>query len=381
MKIAFYAPMKPPGSARPSGDRTIARMLLQAMAAAGHDATVVSTVRSYMAEPADRNRFEEIQRQGDDDVRRLIGKLRRRPPDLWFTYHLFHKAPDLIGPPVCRVLGLPYVVAEASFAPKRATGPWAGRHELVRDAIGLADHVFFLNPADEDCVLPLLKSRATHSRLPPLVCIQELQGPERRCEVRRRLATQWNLPPEAVWAVAVGMMRRGDKLDSYKRLAQAWTRQPDRSAQLLVVGDGEAATDVRRLFADCAAQVNFVGLLQPAKLDAVYNTADLFVWPGINEAVGMAALEAMAAGLPVAVGPWGSVAQEIKPGVTGLVARTGDELALAIHRLTAEPDLRKNLGAAARAHVLGRHSLSAAASSMTAAFATVSSRAAAGCAV
>lgn len=378
MNIAFYAPMKPPGSARPSGDRTIARLLLQAMAAAGHDATVVSAVRSYMAAPADRRRFEEIRREADDDVRRLIGKLRRSPPDLWFTYHLFHKAPDLIGPPVCRALGLPYVVAEASFAPKRATGLWAGRLDLVRDAIGLADHVFFLNPADEACVLPLLKGRASHSRLPPLVCIQALHGPERRCDVRRRLAAEWNLPPEAVWAVAVGMMRRGDKLSSYERLAQAWARQSDRTAQLLLVGDGEAAADVRRLFAGCAARVNFLGMLQPGSLDSVYQAADLFVWPGINEAVGMATLEAMAAGLPVAVGPWGSVAQEIEPGVTGLVARTGDEFALALRRLTADPDLRKKLGAAARAHVLSRHSLPAAASSMTAAFAAVTGRAAAG---
>ena len=373
--------MKPPGSARPSGDRTIARMLLQAMAAAGHDARVVSAMRSYMAAPADRNRFEEIRRQADDEVRRLIGKLRHSPPDFWFTYHLFHKAPDLIGPPVCRALGLPYVVAEASFAPKRATGPWAGRHELVRDAIGLADHVFFLNPADEACVLPLLKCRATHSRLPPLVCIQELPGPERRCEMRRRLATEWNLPPEAPWAVAVGMMRQGDKLASYKRLAQAWTRQPDRTALLLIVGDGDAEADVRRLFADCAAQVRFLGLLQPGDLDSVYSAADFFVWPGIHEAVGMATLEAMAAGLPVAVGPWGSAAQEIEPGATGLVARTADEFALAIGRLNADPDLRKQLGAAARAHVLGRHSLPAAASSMTAAFAAVTGRAGAGRAV
>ena len=113
-------------------------------------------------------------------VRRLIGEWGRNPPGLWFTYHLFHKAPDLIGPPACRAAGLPYLVAEASFAPKRATGPWAGGHEPVRDAIGLADHVFFLNPDDEACVLPLLKPRATSSRLPPVVCIQETHEPARR---------------------------------------------------------------------------------------------------------------------------------------------------------------------------------------------------------
>ena len=374
MKIAFYAPMKPPDAARPSGDRTIARMLLRAMAAAGHDATVASRVRSYMAEPADRDRFRTLERQADDEVRRLIGEWGRNPPDLWFTYHLFHKAPDLIGPPACRAAGLPYVVAEASFAPKRATGPWAGGHERVRDAIGLADHVFFLNPDDEACVLPLLKSQATRSRLPPVVCIQETHEPDRRREARRRLAAGWTLPPEAIWAVAVGMMRPGDKLVSYRRLAQAWTKLADAGAHLLVVGDGESNTEIRRLFSDCATQVSFLGMLQPANLNSVYRAADFFIWPGIQEAVGMATLEAMAAGLPVAVGPWGSVAQEIEPGVTGLVARTGDELAQASRRLIASPELRRNLGAAAQAHVFRRHSLPAAAKTLTAVFEDVAGR-------
>ena len=375
MNIAFYAPMKPPDAARPSGDRTIARMLLRAMAAAGHDTTVASRVSSYTAEPADRNYLRNLQRQADDEVRRLIDEWGRNPPDLWFTYHLFHKAPDLIGPPCCRAVGLPYVVAEASFAPKRATGPWAGSHERVRDAIGLADHMFFLNPDDEACVLPLLKPRATSSRLPPVVCIQESDEPDRGREERRRLAAEWTLPPETVWAVAVGMMRPGDKLASYKRLAQAWANLADAGAHLLVVGDGESNTEVRRLFSDCAAQVSFLGMLQPANLNSVYRAADFFVWPGIQEAVGMATLEAMAAGLPVAVGPWGSVAQEIEPGVTGLVARTGDELAQAVRHLIASPELRRKLGAAARAHVLRRHSLPVAAKTLTAVFEDVAGRA------
>ena len=44
-------------------------------------------------------------------------------PELWFTYHLYHKAPDWLGPRIAGALGIPYVVAEASFAPKQAGGP------------------------------------------------------------------------------------------------------------------------------------------------------------------------------------------------------------------------------------------------------------------
>ena len=368
MKIAFYTPMKPPDAPRPSGDRTIARLLLQAMAIAGHEATVASTVRSYLATPSDRERLKQIERQAADDAGRLTERLSPDPPDLWFTYHLFHKAPDLIGPPVCRALGLPYAVAEASFAPKRAAGPWAARHAQVRDALGLADHIFFLNPADEACVLPELKTGATHSRLSVPVAVPADREPDCRDVYRRRLAREWRLPDEAVWVLAVGMMRPGDKLASYALLAESWAKCADLPAHLLIVGDGPARADVRQLFSSSADRVSFLGMLEPADLNSVFRVTDLFFWPGVNEAVGMALLEAMAAGLPVATGPWGSVAQEIESGTGGFVARTGDEFATAIGSLVVDPDLRRTMGAAAREHVLRRHSLSAAAAALTSAF-------------
>src|SRR5258708_24281091 len=56
-------------------------------------------------------------------------------PELWFTYHLYYKAPDWLGPAVSEALGIPYVIAEASYAPKRAHGPWAFGHEGSAAAI------------------------------------------------------------------------------------------------------------------------------------------------------------------------------------------------------------------------------------------------------
>ena len=37
-------------------------------------------------------------------------------PDLWFCYHPYSKAPDLIGPRLSRLFGLAYVTAEASYS-------------------------------------------------------------------------------------------------------------------------------------------------------------------------------------------------------------------------------------------------------------------------
>ena len=47
MRIAFYAPMKPPNHPVPSGDRRMARLLIRALDLAGHEVSVASRLRSW----------------------------------------------------------------------------------------------------------------------------------------------------------------------------------------------------------------------------------------------------------------------------------------------------------------------------------------------
>src|SRR6185503_17559002 len=119
VNIAFYAPLKPVDHPVPSGDRQLARALLRALAAGRHDVAVASRLRSYDAH-GDTARQARIARIGARCAQRLLARWQadRAHPDLWFTYHLHHKAPDWLGPAVCRALDIPYVVAEASIAPR-----------------------------------------------------------------------------------------------------------------------------------------------------------------------------------------------------------------------------------------------------------------------
>ena len=129
MRIAFYAPMKAPTHPTPSGDRQIARLFMTALRRGGHDVALASDFRSYEGK-GDAARQQAIADQAAEIAAALIADYRRRPdraPDLWLTYHLFHKAPDRLGPTVAAALDIPYVVAEASFAPKQARGPWSGQ--------------------------------------------------------------------------------------------------------------------------------------------------------------------------------------------------------------------------------------------------------------
>ena len=73
----------------------------------------------------------------------------------------------------------------------------------------------------------------------------------------------------------------------------------------------------------------------------------------------MAIIEAMAAGLPVIATRVGAVPDMIRHDVEGLLCAPGapEELADAIERLLADPELRRRLGAAGRRRALERYSV------------------------
>jgi hypothetical protein len=66
-------------------------------------------------------------------------------PDLWFTYHVYYKAPDWLGPSVSEALGIPYVIARRRTR-KRAGGR-GHRHAAAAAAIARARLV--ISPRDD----------------------------------------------------------------------------------------------------------------------------------------------------------------------------------------------------------------------------------------
>ena len=125
-------------------------------------------------------------------------------------------------------------------------------------------------------------------------------------------------------------MRDGDKLASYRVLADALQRLSDRDWALLIVGDGPARTETEKAFATLeAGRVVYAGTASPDDLPAFYAAADLMVWPAVNEAYGMAMLEAQSGGLPVVAGRTGGVPDVVRDGETGILCPVGDASAFA----------------------------------------------------
>jgi UDP-glucose:(heptosyl)LPS alpha-1,3-glucosyltransferase len=79
-----------------------------------------------------------------------------------------------------------------------------------------------------------------------------------------------------------------------------------------------------------------------------YAAADALIHPTIYDSFGLAVAEAMAAGLPVVVSPRAGIAELVRDGENGLVARNGDETRAALARLVADRALAIRLGGAAR---------------------------------
>jgi glycosyltransferase involved in cell wall biosynthesis len=365
VRIAFYAPLKPPTHATPSGDRRVARLLMDALERAGQRIELVSTFRSFDRD-GDLARQQALRVQGGSYARRLIAQWRdaapELQPELWFTYHLYYKAPDWLGPAVAGALGIPYVIAEASYAPKRGGGPWDLGHDATADAVRRAALVICPSRDDIAGLKPLIdESRLLH--LPPFLDTAPYREEmEKRTANRARLAKEHNLDPGLPWIVVAAMMREGDKLASYRSLAASLARLADIPWHLLVAGDGAARVQVETLLPGA----RFFGTLDQRRLAQVYAASDLSAWPAVNEAYGMALLEAQAAGLPVVSSATRGVPEVVLDGRTGLLAPAGDEAAFAerLRTLLVDPGGRRTLGGQAADFVAAERSLDAAAQTL-----------------
>lgn len=355
--IAFHAPLKAPDHPVPSGDRTMARLMVKALQRAGFSPRLASSFRSFEGEgnPA---RQEALRNEALAEADRIIPYLRDATmrPKLWFSYHVYYKAPDWIGPKVAKALDIPYVIAEGSRAMKRANGPWAIGHRGAEQALDHAAVVFAMTAADSEALRIHKPDAQKVLSLPPFIDLDE--WPEVQKTARN--------PHDPMRLLTVAMMRKGDKLASFQQLANALHGVTE-PWQLDIIGDGPARAEVEAYFAPFGSKVTFHGEIgNREQLAAFYAHADLLVWPAVNEAYGMVFLEAQAQGCPVLAGNHGGVASVVRDGETGILTQKNapEALARALSKLATAPTERLRLAGNARRFVRGERTLETAALQM-----------------
>lgn len=343
MKIAFYAPLKAPSHPVPSGDRLMARALMACLQAAGHQVEVASELRAFLGDPADEAGLALLEARAAAEVARITALWQQGAPDLWFCYHPYYKAPDLLGPSLSDAFGLCYVTAECSYSARRSLGIWAGMQAQVLAGVRRAEANICLTERDRRGLAEVAPG-ARLARLRPFIDTAGFDAPP---------------VPEAGHLVTVAMMRAGDKFDSYARLAAALTRIDHLPWVLSVAGDGPLRAEVEALFANFGpGRVEWHGLLDRAGVAALLARGAIYLWPGCGEAYGLAYLEAQAAGLPVVAFDTAGVPEVVASGETGFLVPFGDDAgyAAAVASLLADGGLQGRMALAARVRARRDHS-------------------------
>lgn len=354
MRICFYNPFKPLGHSHPSGDLIIARSLFDYLQQKGHQIKLISDYRARWVfwRPWMWPRLL-LERK------RALRHLTKNPCDLWFTYHSYYKAPDLLGPFVAKRLQVPYVIFQGIYATKRSkkVRTWPG-FALNRRSLCSARFIFTNKQVDLLNLRRLIPRERIGFVSPGIDPAAFAHDADARSELRRR----WQAGRDPV-ILSAAMFRPDVKtagLMQVLRTCGALARQGFRF-QLVIAGDGREREKLERLARQQVPdRVRFLGKLSAREMTRFYSAGDLFVFPGIGESLGMVFLEAQSCGLPVVAYANGGVPEVVRDGETGHLVPLGDEAgyARAVASLLTDPDRRHQMGRAAADYVRRYHDLS-----------------------
>ena len=131
-------------------------------------------------------------------------------------------------------------------------------------------------------------------------------------------------------------------------LIQAFLSAGVKHSRLLIVGPDEGMLPSLQAIAGDDARIVFTGYLEGADRLASLAASDVFALPATGEGQSMAALEAMAASLPVVLSP-GCNMDEVAGYSAGYVVEATEEaFAKKLRTLLTDEDLRRKMGAKAR---------------------------------
>jgi N-acetyl-alpha-D-glucosaminyl L-malate synthase BshA len=119
-------------------------------------------------------------------------------------------------------------------------------------------------------------------------------------------------------------------------------------ARLLLIGDGPELPLARRVARELGVSADVDALGEQEQVVPILSVADLFLLPSSEESFGVAALEAMACGVPVVASRVGGLPEVIEDGVSGFLHDEQDLDAMADSgvQLLSDPQLHQRVAAA-----------------------------------
>lgn len=179
-------------------------------------------------------------------------------------------------------------------------------------------------------------------------------SPAERAGLRARLGL-----PGGPLAVYAGRLLRGKGLETLLD-ALAATSVPA-GLRLVLVGSGEgqaldATADLRARAARLGLEPRVVFAGRSDRVEDYLRASDVFVFPSLFEALGIALVEAAACGLPAIASRTGGIVDVVEDGRSGWLVTPGDAgaLAAALSELARDEVLRAAMAEHARARALAR---------------------------
>lgn len=143
----------------------------------------------------------------------------------------------------------------------------------------------------------------------------------------------------------------------FKRRLEKEGKMPTRGIRLEIYGKGSLLPELKKLAKslDLDGITHFYGAVPHSKVPEIISGFDIFCAPSIDdsESFGVAAVEAMACGVPVVVSNVDGFREVVKDGETGFIVTRKDPVLLAnkLFVLACGEELRQKMGEEGRRHV------------------------------
>ncbi|MCB2115971.1 MAG: glycosyltransferase [Rhodobacteraceae bacterium] len=371
LRIVMFTTFYPPYSF--GGDAIGVQRMARALAARGHDVTVVHTEDSYLllggkVQPgggADgvrriglraRNGFVSnllTQQLGRPVVHaaRIRAILEERQPDI-----IWHNNTSLIGGPGLLPMGEGLKLYEAHehwlVCPTHVL--WRNGRELCDERHCLKCQIAYRRPPQlwratgmldrglDEMDLIIAKSEFSRAKHREFGLTHEMEVLPYFLPDVPKLAEPYAGHPRPYF-LFVGRL---EKIKGLQDVFPAMDRYPD--ADLIILGDGDYAGELKRLAAG-RQNILFLGRKTPEELDAYYRGALGLIVPSVcYETFGIILIESFRLGTPVIARRLGPFPEIVETAGGGALFETEDELVAAMRGLQQDPGRRAAQSAAAR---------------------------------